>query len=371
MNELDHRSISVVLDAQPLSSVAADSGIGVYTRSLMAALAHRSDVVLLALCDPQVALPPGVDRLPMRRLASRPRLEVVEHSFRLPVEMLRKRPKGSVFHNPSFHAPFGIRSPWVQTLLDVIPLVFDSPDQAVLRSRWKRFGPRYRHADAVIAISRHAASEGISRLGLNPDRVHVATLGVDPSFRPGPDGPADPPYLLVVSEFSRRKGFAEAFAVMDALVDAGYPHRLVVAGRLHPGARQELSGLHASMGHPERVELRGFVPDLLSLYQGATGYLMTSRYEGFGLPALEAMASGVPVVAFANSAVTEVVEGGGQLVPDGDVAAMVAHVRRLLDNPLEASEWRARGVAHASSFTWDRSAAIHAEVYRSVAQGAR
>jgi glycosyltransferase involved in cell wall biosynthesis len=235
----------------------------------------------------------------------------------------------------------------VQTLLDVIPLVYASPDVSALKARWKRFGPRYRHASAVIAISQHAATEGVRLLGLDPGRVHIARLGV---------------------EFSRRKGFREAFAVMDALVDAGYPHRLVVAGRVHPSGRQELAAVHASARYPDRIELRGFVPDLVSLYQGATGFLMTSRYEGFGLPALEAMACGVPVVAFANSAVTEVVSGGGHLVEDGDVGAMTAAIRQVLDSPFLAAERREQGLLHARSFTWSASAAIHAEVYRSVAK---
>ena len=90
--------------------------------------------------------------------------------MRLPVDLWRGRPAGSVFHNPSFHAPRGVRAPWVQTLLDVIPLVFDAPDQAALRARWHRFGPRYRNADAIVAISQHAADEGVRLLGLDPGR---------------------------------------------------------------------------------------------------------------------------------------------------------------------------------------------------------
>ncbi len=230
--------------------------------------------------------------------------------------------------------------PWVQTLLDVIPLVLDTPDQAVLR---KDGGGASAPLSPGLGHHRHlaacAADEGVRLLNLDPSRVLVAPLGVDPAFHPGDTGPADTPYLLAVSEYSRRKGFAEAFAVVDALADAGYPHRLIVAGRVHPWAQNELAALRAAARHPERIEILGYVPELLPLYQGAAAFLMSSRYEGFGLPALEAMASGAPVVAFANSSVTEVVGGGGQLVDDGDVPAMVAAVRQVLDSAA-ASEWR-------------------------------
>jgi alpha-1,3-rhamnosyl/mannosyltransferase len=359
----------VVLDAQTLSSVASGGGVSSYTRHLMGALAERGDVSLTVLCGADVPVPAGVRRVTIHRVAHRARLEVMEHALRGPVELRRHRPAGAVFHNPSFHAPVGVRGPWVQTLHDVIPLVFDSPDVAALRARWKRFGPRYLRADAVIAISRHAADEGVRLLGLDPAKVTVATHGVDPIYSPGEASGmvADRPYLLVVSEYSVRKGFAEAFAVMDGLVDAGYPHRLVVAGRVHSWATQELAELHAAARHPERIELRGFVPDLVELYRGASAFLMTSRYEGFGLPPLEAMGCGLPVVAFANSSVTEVVSGGGLLVDDGDVAAMLGEVRRIIDSPSLAAELKERSVAHAKTFTWERCAAVHAEVYRSVA----
>ncbi|MGI8751452.1 MAG: glycosyltransferase family 4 protein [Acidimicrobiales bacterium] len=367
----DHRpSPNVVIDGFALSSAGAGSGVGTYTRHLLGALHRIRPGGLWALATPEAPLPPGVERLTVDRRARRARLEVIEHAARLPVDLARRRPSGAVFHNPGFHAPFGVRGPWVQTLLDVIPLVLDHRDLAALRSRWKRFGPRYAKADAVIAISAHAAAEGIRLLGLDPARVTIAPLGVDPSFTPG-SGRADPPYVLMVGEYSRRKGFDRAFGVLDDLAERGYPHRLKVVGRVHDWGRAEVDALRSAARHPERIELCGFVPDLVGLYQAASVVVVTSRYEGFGLPALEAMACGTPVVAFANSAVTEVVTDGGVLVADGDVAAMVTEVRRLIDDERWADEWRQRGVERAATFTWARSAAIHAEVYGQVAESSR
>ncbi len=367
---------SVLIDASALTSVAAKSGIGTYTRNLLASLAPMTadpahPLTVNALVTPDASLDPRIGRRWIHRwVRSRARVEVIEHAVKVPVEAWRWRGDGEVFHNPAFHAPCGIRSPWVQTLLDVIPLALDEPDQIFLRKRWQRFGPRYRKADAVIAISRHAADEGIRYLGLDPRRIHIAHLGVDPVFHPAAPseaGSGGRPYLLVVGEYSRRKGFDLAFAVISSLAEAGYPHILKVAGQVHDFARPALLELRAGAGTPERIEILGYVADLPALYRQAAVTLVTSRYEGFGLPAVEAMACGTPVVAFANTSLTEVVTGGGWLVPDGDVEAMVKAVRVLLDSRPATEEWREKGLERAGAFTWASSAARHADVYRSVA----
>lgn len=358
---------SVLIDATALRGVAAGSGVGTYTRGLLGALPGQPGIDVTAIATDGIDLPAGVARFRVRRVQLPARGEVIQHSVFLPTELLVA--PGEVFHNPGFHAPWGVRRPWVQTLLDVIPLVVDDPDLAPLRARWRRFGPRYRQADAVIAISHHAAAEGIRVLGLDPGRVHVAPLAVGPDFTPGPSDRPDPPYLLVVGEFSARKGFAEAFAVIAALAEAGYPHTLKLAGRVHDWQRGALDRLLASAARADRVEVLGFAADLPALYRGADVVVVPSRYEGFGLPALEAMACGAPVVAFANSALTEVIGDGGILVTDGDVDAMVAAVRSLLDGARRADELGEAALNRATAFSWARTAALHAEVYRAVAGG--
>jgi glycosyltransferase involved in cell wall biosynthesis len=352
--------LSVLVDAQSLRAGVAGSGVSTYAGGLLPALAARDDLSVRALCAPGVALPPGVGRVTVHRRSTRPRALVIENSIRLPLEVRRN---GGLFHNLSYHAVPALPSPWVQTLHDVIPLTNPSADLAALRARWRRFAPRYRRAAAVIAVSRYAADEGIAHLGLDPARVHVVHHGVDPSFRPA-EAPADPPYLLMVGEYSERKGYPDAFAVLGALVDAGYPHRLVVVGSDHgTGA---LAARRDAAEYPERIELHALVPDLVPLYQGATALLMTSRSEGFGLPALEAMACGVPVVAYDNTALTEIAGPAARLVDDGSVTAMLVAVREVLDTPLLRAELRESGLAHARDFTWERSAARHAEVYATV-----
>lgn len=359
---------SVLVDAAALGGPSASSGIRTVTRCLLAALVDEGSVQLSALVTPDVPLPDGVGRHEVRRVAPQGRAGLVEHALRLPLEL--RRTAADVLHEPGFSAPWRVDRPYVQTLFDVIPLVLDDPDLAALRRRWRRFAPRYRRADAVIAISRSAADDGIRLLGLDPARLEVAHLGVGPEFHPGPTA-ADAPYLLVVSDFSLRKGFAEAFEVVARLAERGHPHRLRVAGLVQPWARDDLAATLAAARRPDLVDHLGFVDDLPALVRSASLFLSTSRYEGFGLPALEAMASGVPVVAFANSAVTEVVGDGGCLVADGDVAAMAEAGHRLLTSPAAWDEAREAGLARAARFTWAAAAGVHAEVFASVASGGR
>jgi glycosyltransferase involved in cell wall biosynthesis len=238
------------------------------------------------------------------------------------------------------------------------------------RRRWRRHGPRLRRADAVIAVSRHVADRTIQRFGLDPARVHVVHHGVDPGFRPAPGRElSDPPYLLFVAAWGPHKGHAEAVEVVARLADAGYPHRLKIVGYEDAWMAARVRDVVGRGRHPERVDVVGWADELPALYQRATALVLTSRAEGFGLPAVEAMACGTPVVAFANTSLPEVVGDGGALVADGDVDAFVRDVRVLLDDERAWQEASARALARAARFDWGQSVAAHAEILRAVAEG--
>jgi glycosyltransferase involved in cell wall biosynthesis len=363
----DHNVVSVLVDGKALADDSAFSGVGTYVRSLVQGMASRPDVDLGVLAPPAAELPDDVRRAPVRRLAPR-RWALREHDLLLPRD-IRGAP-GEVFHSPGLDPPRQCDRPWVQTLHDVIPLVWQSPALAGPRARLERQRPLFRAADAIIAVSRYSAAEGIRVLGLDPARVHVVHHGVDRSFRPPGEGrTADPPYLAFVSEFSPRKGHAEAFEVAAQIAERGFPHRLKVAGRIHPPTRAALLASASAARRPDRIDLLDYVRNLPVVYQQASVAMVTSRAEGFCFPALEAMACGTPVVAFDNTATAEIVASGGVLVPDGDVDTFAKEVASVLESPPRWQELSERALDRAATFDWDRAVAGHVEIYRSLVRG--
>jgi glycosyltransferase involved in cell wall biosynthesis len=357
-------TIDVLIDCRPLTGEAGPGGIGTYIRGLLGGLAAEPDVAVRALATRDATLPAGIQLVPIARRFATGRVSVWENeTLRVPRLLLAR---AAVFHNADNHAPIVRPRPYVQTLYDLIPLTYADPLLALPRRHFRRFAPRYASADAVVAISRHAADEGIRLLGIDPARISVVHPGVDPRFGPGGTPAQDPPYLLLANIFAPHKGYEQALAVIAALADAGYPHRLKITGGRAIAAVERVV---RSSPRPDRVDVLGYADDIVLLYRAATLLLMPSRVEGWGLPAAEAMACGTPVVAFRNSSIPEVVGPGGILVKDGDVTAMVEAARRVVDSPSYRTELSGAALAHARRFTWKDAAARHVEVYRAVAKG--
>jgi glycosyltransferase involved in cell wall biosynthesis len=356
---------TVLIDGYGLGDGSEQRGIGTYLRRVSGGLASRPDITVKLLSPPDTRLPKGAELVSVEhRLPAR--FRDFEHDRRLPGWV--RDAQCDVFHSPAQHPPRRCDVPWIQTLHDLTPLTWPHPLLAGERRRWTRAGPRLRSAAAVVTVSRFSADEGIRLLGLDPRAITVIPNGVDSTVFFPADAPADQdPYVVHVAAWGPHKGFPEALEVIARLADRGFPHRLVLAGPNDQWMLGQIRGAVAAAPRPDRVEIAGYVDDLAATYRGAAALLMTSRCEGFGLPALEAMACGTPVVGFQNSSLPEVIGDGGLLVPDGDVEAMADAVDRLLRAADLRAELAERGLAHAARFRWEDSIAAHAELLRSVA----
>lgn len=274
---------------------------------------------------------------------------------------LARRPGRQVFFSPGYAPPVSWRGPLVFTVHDLIHL--DVPAEA---SRFKTLyysrvvRPAARRAQAVLTVSEYSRRRILEWSGLEPERVVVVGNGVDPAFSPeGPRHQPGYPYVLYVRNTKPHKNvptLLEAFARLDV---PGV--RLVLSGNADEDTRHRALRL----GILDRVVFAGRIPEeeLPAYYRGAAVVTMPSLYEGFGLPALEGMASGVPVVVSNTTSLPEVVgEAGVQVNPtDPDSIAGGLH-RALTDSALRAI-LRERGLARARALTWDQVASrVHREL---------
>ncbi len=223
------------------------------------------------------------------------------------------------------------------------PSVMSARHRAIFRFAVPR---AVRRAARVVAVSERTKRDLVELYGVSPERIVVVPHGVDPAFSPG-DGGTDS-YLLLVGAVQERKNPLAAAAAADAV-----GLKLVVVG---PSRDPALVRQLEQRG----VEVRGYVDrdELVRLYRGAAALVMPSRYEGFGLPVLEAMASGTPVVAAPDPAMQEVAGDAAVFVEPEDLAD---GVRRAL---AERESLVAAGLRRAALFSWDDAARRTLEVYR-------
>ncbi len=281
------------------------------------------------------------------------------------------RAGAQILHVP---APAPVRSielPLVITVHDLLPLRLPHLFTRQTRAHTRLYIPFVRRATRVITPSHHTRGEVIEFLGMPEDRVVTVPEGCSERFRPRAvdrdllcrDFGITGPYVLCVGTLEPRKNLVTALRVFRR-VNAVLPDvELVIVGgggwRNH--LFEEELGRDASL---RRLRLTGFVPDerLIDLYAGAACFLFPSLGEGFGLPPLEAMACGAPVVMSDRPALGEL--GGGALqAPPCDVEALTDHVLTVLQDARRAGDLRSAGRARAEEFTWDAVAQATEDVY--------
>lgn len=231
----------------------------------------------------------------------------------------------------------------------------DTPAHRAFRRRWARMFDRIiARADKYLVVSHFTCRRLVELLGVDDRRIAVVGNGVDGAFFLPPD-PAmaasdrEAPYVTVVGGLTRRKGGDLVLAVAHELQRCMPQMRIKIVGFGEPELGRRAAAL-------DNVELLGFVETehLVRLLRGAVGMMLLSRYEGFGIPVLEAMAAGTPVIASRWGALPEAVGDAGLLVDADDTGDVVAALRMLHDDTSARAELCARGRARAAEFRWAR-----------------
>jgi glycosyltransferase involved in cell wall biosynthesis len=346
------------------------TGDEIYTVNLLRELPAAAPELALA-CSLRVPadLPADVPDT-VRRLA----LDVASPYRRIPLAFpaLARREGAALAHTHYFVAP-RLRCPAVVTVHDVsyarAPELFSRRDRRLLRF----VRGSVRRAARVIAVSEFTRGDIVDEYGLDPAKVVAIPNGVSDSFKPLPDagervrerfGIARP-YVLCVGALQPRKNVPLAIEAYARLMGRGTECELVVAGGDRGGRIDVLDAILRTR-MTGRVHLVGHVEDeeLPALYSAARALIFPSLYEGFGLPALEAMAAGTPVVASNTTGLAEAVGDAGLTVDPTSAEELSDALGRVLDDAELRATLIARGHARAAEFTWARTARATADVYR-------
>ncbi|MFQ6001615.1 MAG: glycosyltransferase family 4 protein [Anaerolineae bacterium] len=288
-----------------------------------------------------------------------------------------------VAHVPYFAPPLFPSRPTVVTIHDLIPLILPAYKGSILVRFYTRLvSLAAKRAQAIITDSHSSKRDIINLLKIPGERVHVIPLAADERFKPGVKTELDrvrrkynlpQEFILYLGGFDQRKNMNILFKGFKGVKERlGDRCPLVIAGTLpskdtsffpHPRRLAEEAGVS------DAVRFIGWVPEEKkpALYGLATLFLYPSLYEGFGLPPLEAMACGTPVIASNAASLPEVVGDGGVLVDPREPEAWAEAMVALLTNPQKREEFSAKAVEQARKFSWQRTARETLEVYKQVA----
>ncbi len=357
-------------------------GIGRYTRGLFRALAsidRSREYVLLISHDAPSDDFPWPDNFTFERLPMSERLAtIVWQRLRLPIPAEAFVGPVGIYHSPNYVLPSLRKASPIVTIHDLSFWKLPEYAEPSLREYLMSAVPRAASsAGHILADSESTRKDIVELLGTPPEKVSVVYSGVERIFRPVPEAAArvrakyhlgDIPFVLSLGTLEPRKNFDGLIRAFDlAKQRAGIPHHLVIAG----GKGWMYDGIFRTAEaspYREQIHLVGFVEeeDLPALYTACDLFAYPSHYEGFGLPPLEAMACGTPVLAARNSSMPEVLGDAAVWVSAEDEDEIAdGMVRALTDEDLRQSSIEA-GMRRAREFTWERGARQLLDVYRRV-----
>jgi|CXWL01.1.fsa_nt_gi glycosyltransferase involved in cell wall biosynthesis len=358
---------------------AHDFGIGTYIRGLVRALAavDQENRYLLfvgtaaatAFADLPANFSLVIERAPVYSL---------REQFALSWQLFRRRL--DLYHATHYVLPALVPCPAVVTIHDIIHLLYPEflPNRLAFLYAQRMIGSSLQRGRKIIAVSENTRADLASYFKMDGKKIQVIYNGVDTIFRQRLDPDARdrvlaelgirPPYLLFLGNPKPHKNLDRVLAAYaQARRQQAIAEPLICVGD-KGGAEGRIRQQAEALGIADHVQLVGHVPDaaLPAIYQGATLFLYPTLYEGFGLPVVEAMASGTPVITANTSALREIAEGYAQLVNPLDVDQMAEAINRCLaDAPFRAN-LAERGRMRESDFRWERTARKTLALYLSV-----
>lgn len=345
---------------RPLQGPSAGRGVGSYARGLIGGLVEAGYdsnlTLLLDVAFDEPPLPRGRYELAGCRRRYHGRLAAYEEAVTIRLDLERIGP--DLYHAVDLRLPGRSPCPVVITVHDLIPWAWGGPSMRGERLRYwpsRRLMPR---ADKVIAVSGATAADAVRLAKVEERRITVIPEAAGPEFKPR-EGAAE----RVRLRWDLAAGFLIFVGALDARKDPAGLLRAAEVARL-PLVVAGAPGQQAPPSMPG-ARLLGRVTDaeLADLYSVAGCLTFPSRYEGFGLPCLEAMACGCPVAAYRNSSLPEVVDQAGSLVEDGDAEALGRAAAELSADP---EPWRRAGLERARAFSWRKTAEQTIAVYESL-----
>src|SRR6266850_2772803 len=376
------RAMRVAIDARKLH----DFGIGTYIRNLLRHLARldrQNEYVLL--ChegDMGVAGTLG----PNFRTVLEPAANYsIGEQFHVPLVLMREKP--DVFHAPHYVLPVAVRSRSVVTIHDCIHLMFPQylPNRAAYAYARGAMWSAAKRSDRILTVSEASKRDILHFFNVPPDKIVVVYNAIDERFwvEPAAEDIArvrerfqlDHGFVLYAGTIKPHKNLVRLIEAFAELRKGEFEElKLLIIGDEISKLPALRRAVHAHKLH-KQVRFLGYLPDetLAILYRLAAVFVFPSLYEGFGLPPLEAMASGTPVVTSNVSSLPEVAGDAAVLVDPYDPRAIAEGIRRVLTDEALRRDLRKRGVARAGQFSWEQSVrrvrAIYGEVERTGASG--
>lgn len=360
-------TIRVAIDASTVN--AAPTGVGRYVQETVARLAAGTDVrpIVVGPDLPVWRAMAGIDRIPTLRLVGTMRARLYRPFFENILLPRRLRAVGAnLYHAAAFRAPYcDLGIPTVTSVHDLSAFVLPGA-QGRLRTANLRAQVRQavRSAARIMTLSHAVADEITERFPSVRSKIRVIYLGVGPQFVADAPSEAETPVFVSVATLERRKNLGRLLEAFAAVAKRSPSARLRLIGQPNNDSAR-LRARIAALSLDARVTLEGYLSDseLAVAYRSATAVVYPSLYEGFGLPILEAMAAGAPVVTSDRGAMREIAGGAALLVDPEDAGSIAEAMIRIVEERALRGELRARGLERAAEFTWERCAREHIELY--------